>query len=139
ECEFFVVISTDELDGIDGAPFKGWINVTGRNLLRHDAELREHVPTHAANAELEPLKILDTLDFFPEPAAHLGPRIAHHNSDDVEVGQRLVDDFIAAVEMQPGVLMARIEAKRNAGAEGKSGLLTDVEIDRCLGAFDRAI
>ncbi len=59
EAEFLVVVGTDEFRRVDGAALERREDVAGRDLLRHDAELRQHVAAEAADAELETLQIID--------------------------------------------------------------------------------
>src|SRR5690606_27650589 len=104
--------------------------------LRNHAEPREHMSAHPADAELQALEVLDRVDLLTEPAAHLGAGVAHHDAVDIELAERLVDDLPTATEVPPGVLVTRIEAEGQAGAESKRRLLADVEIDRRLSTFD---
>ena len=76
EAELLVVVGADELGRIEGAALQRRIDVAGRDLLRHDAELRQHLAAEAADAELEALQVIDRVDLLAEEAAHLGAGIA---------------------------------------------------------------
>ena len=81
EAELLVVVGADELRRVERAALERRINVAARDLLRHDAELREHLPTQAADAELEARQVGDRLDLLAEEAAHLGAGIAAGEGD----------------------------------------------------------
>src|SRR5690606_9683 len=139
EAEFLIVIGTDELCRIERSPLECREHLIGRHLLRLDTKPGEDLPAHATNSELEPAQIIDTSDFFAEPAAHLGPRVPHHDRMDTEPVQHLVDDFSSASGLPPCVLMARIESERYPGAERQGRLPVGIEVGRCLGTLDSTV
>ena len=57
EAEFLVVIRSDPLGGVDRAFLKCRIDVTGRDLLRDHAELRQYLPAETRNAHLDAVEI----------------------------------------------------------------------------------
>ena len=93
----------------------------------------------AADAELEAFQVGDGLDRLAEPAAHLGARIAGQNVDDVVFLVELAHQLEAAGVVVPRVLLARIEAERNRGAEGESLILAEIVVRRRVAAFHRAV
>src|SRR3546814_7071216 len=69
--ELLVVVGADPLSGVDGALFQRRIDVAAGDLLRHQAQLDQHLAGEAADTHLEAIQVLDGLDFLTEPAAHL--------------------------------------------------------------------
>ncbi|MGY4352451.1 hypothetical protein ACVWXM_008944 [Bradyrhizobium sp. GM7.3] len=138
EAELLVVIGADEFDCVDRALLQRRIDVAARDLLRDHAEPRQHMTTHAGDAEFQALEIVDGLDLLAEPAAHLGAGIAAEDGVRLERLQRLVGEVGAAAEMPPGFLMAMVHAERRAGGIGQRRLLADVEIERGLRHVDRS-
>ena len=137
EAELLVVIGADELGRIDGAALERRIDVAGRDLLRHGAEPREHLPAHAADAEFQAFQVVDGLDILAEPAAHLRAGVAGRNAVGVEFPERGVDEFLAAGKIPPRLLVAGVEAERQAGAEAERRVLAEVEIGGRMRALDR--
>src|SRR5690606_17098058 len=93
EAEFLIVIGADELCRIERSALECREHLIGRHLLWLDPKPGEDLPAHATNSELEPAQIIDTSNLFAEPAAHLGPRVPHHDRMDTEPVQHLVDDL----------------------------------------------
>lgn len=61
ESELLVVAGTDLLGRVDGAPLQRGIEVAAGDLLRHDAELGQHLASESGDPELQPAQILDAL------------------------------------------------------------------------------
>ena len=76
EAELLVVIGTDPFGGVDRALFQRRIDVAAGKLLRHAAELLHDAAGKAADAEFQPLQIVDGVDLLAEPAAHLTSGVA---------------------------------------------------------------
>src|SRR6516164_9279488 len=76
EAELLVVVGADPFGRVDGAFLQRWVNVAGGELLRHDPELGQNAPSKTADAELQPLHVVEGLDLLAEPAAHLARRVA---------------------------------------------------------------
>jgi len=62
EAEFFVVIRPDPLGGIDRAFFECWVDIAGRELLRHRADPCQNGAGKTADAEFEPFEIFGRID-----------------------------------------------------------------------------
>ena len=75
EPELLVVVGADELGGVDGAALERRVDVAGGDLLRNDAELRQHLAAEPADAELQAAQIVDGLELLAEEAAHLAARL----------------------------------------------------------------
>ena len=94
EAELLVVIRTDPLGRVDGALFQRRIDVAAGELLRHDADLLQHLTGDAADAHLEARQIGDGLDLLAEPAAHLGAGVAAGETDHAELLEELVAELL---------------------------------------------
>src|ERR1700730_4541336 len=79
EAELLVVVGADPLRGVDGPALERGIDVGGRDLLRHHAELGENGAAEPADAELEALEVVDAVDLLAVEAAHLHADIAAGN------------------------------------------------------------
>jgi hypothetical protein len=101
-------------------------------------QLGQHRPAHAADAELQPLQVLDALELVAEEAAHLAAGIAAGDRIGAEAVEHAVDDLLAPAEIPPAVLLAGVQAEWNAGSEPQRRVLADVEIGRRMRAFDSA-
>ena len=100
------------------------------NVLRHDAELREDRAAETADAELQPVQVVERVDLLAEPAAHLRAGIARRQRVDVELLVELVHQLDAAAVIHPGVLHAAVEPERHGGAEGESRILAQIIVAR---------
>src|SRR5215510_8411107 len=83
EAELLVIVRTDPLSSVNGALLQGRIDIAAGDLLGHHAERLQRLARPAADPELETLEILNGLDLFAEPAAHLRAGIAAHKTVDV--------------------------------------------------------
>jgi hypothetical protein len=123
EAELLVVIGADPLGGVDRALLQRRIDVAAGDLLRHDAELGEHLAGDAGDAHLQALQVGDGLDLLAEPAAHLGARVAGRHRVDVVLLVELVEELVAAALEQPGVLLRALRPKGTAVPMAKVGSL----------------
>ena len=57
EAELLVVIRSDPLGGVDRAFLECRMDVTGRDLLRDHAELRQHLPAETRDAHFDAVEI----------------------------------------------------------------------------------
>src|SRR5260370_25329783 len=112
EAEFLIVIGTDPLGSIDGALLQRRIDVAGRDLLRHRAELLQEASGESADPEFEALEIVDGVDILSEPAAHLAGGLAFEQREDVVVLVELVEQFLAATKGVPALIGARSRTDR---------------------------
>src|SRR5262249_12015135 len=71
ETELLVVIGADPFSGVDGALLQRRIDIAAGDLLRHHTERLQRLAGPAADAEFEPLEIIDGLDLLAKPATHL--------------------------------------------------------------------
>ena len=110
----------------------------GGDLLRHDAELRQDHAAEAADAELEPSEVVDRVDLLAVPAAHLHADIAAPERHDVVLPEHLAQQLEPAAVVQPGVLLARVEAEGEARIEGEGRVLADEERGQRVAALDGA-
>ncbi len=76
EAELLVIVGADEFGGVDGATLQRGIHIARRDLLGDDAELGQHLPANASDAELQTLEVIDAVQFLAEEAAHLAAGIA---------------------------------------------------------------
>ena len=128
EAELLVVVRADPLGRVDRALLQRRIDVAAGDLLRHHAELLQRLAGPAADAELETLEIIDGLDLLAEPAAHLAAGIAAKQRIDIGLLVELVHQLGAVAVVEPGILLAGVEAERN-GAEQRPGrILADVVV-----------
>ena len=85
-----------------------------------------------------PLRSSTRVDLLAEPAAHLGAGIAARHAVDALRGVELVQQVDAAAVVQPGVLLARVEAERHRGAEGEGRVLAPVVVGGGVAHLDGA-
>ena len=86
----------------------------------------------------KPLRSSTELISFLNQAAHLRARQTGRDADDIEPLERGIDDFGAAAEGPPRLLLAAAQSEWNAGAEAQRRVLGDIEIGRRVRAIDRA-
>ena len=139
EAEFFIVVRTHPLGGVDGAFLERGIDVATGDLLRHDAQALQHRTGDAADAELQALQIRDRLDFLLEPAAHLRARVETGKGMTVEAFQVVVEQLAAAALIPPGVVLARVHAEGDDRAKRHRRVLADVVVHDGLAGFDGAV
>src|SRR5262245_55050649 len=84
ETELLVVGGSNPLHRVDGALFERGIDIAGRKLLRHHAELTDDFPGESPDPELQALQILDLVDFLAKPSAHLADGILTLDSVTIE-------------------------------------------------------
>ena len=81
QAQLLVVGRHGELGGVNGALFERGVDVAGRQLLRHYAQLGQHLAAHAASAELEALKVGGGIELLLEEATHLRAGVASQQAD----------------------------------------------------------
>src|SRR4029077_16986947 len=114
---------------VDRALLQCRIDVTGRKLLRHDADaLYDPADDAAADAHLQAFEVFDGLDFLAEEAAHLRAGISRREADDVEFGHQLVHQLFAVAEAKPGIHLTRVETERERRAEGEGRVLPGIVV-----------
>ena len=130
--ELLVVVGAGEFGGINGSPFQGQINLTSWQHLHVHPQAGHHLASQAGDAHLEALQVVDGVDLFVEPAAHLNAGIAARNTHDTEVIQQFLHQRLPTCLHQPCVLLPGGQAKWNAGVEGQRGVLADVVVRGAL-------
>ena len=102
EAELFIVIGPDEFDRVQRSLFQRLIDLAGRHVLRHNAELLHGLAEQAAaETHFQALQVGHGLDFLAVPAAHLGAGIAGAAAFDVVVGVERVEQFAAVAVLHP--------------------------------------
>ena len=96
------------------------------------------VPAKATDPELEPLHVVDRLQFLAEPATHLCAGIARRDADAVVVLQQVVEQLVATPEPQPGVHLPAVQAEWQRRAERQCRVLAPVVVERRVAHLDRA-
>ncbi len=139
ETELLVVIWSDPFGRIDRPLFKRGVDVATGNLLRHDADLLQHLACNSADAKLQPGEIGDGLDLLAKPAAHLGAGVAAGETDHTVFLEELISELHAAALIPPGILLARIEAERYRSIDGECRILADVIIRDGVAHLDGAV
>ena len=139
EAELRVVVGSDPLAAVDRALLQRGIDVGAGHHRRHDAGLRKHLAAETADAETQPLQVLEGVDLLAEPAAHLGAGVAREDRLDAVFGEQRLHDFLAAAEQPPGVGLAEVHAERYAGAEGEAQVLAGVVVGRGVAELDGAV
>src|SRR5690606_10967224 len=137
ETELGVVIGTDPFGGIDGAALERGIDITARDLLRHDAKTRHDLSGNAGNTHLHALEIVEAVDFLAEPATHLGTGAASGNTYNAIIGQEGIVGLVAAAMIEPGILLAGIETEGKGRSDGEGGILAGEIVDTGMGDLDR--
>src|SRR5262249_56286953 len=118
--------------GVDGPLLQRWVNVAARDLLGHDAELLQRLAGPAADAELQPIEILDGFDLLSKPSAHLRTGIAGDKTIDVRFLGEFVHEFHAVAVVKPGILLAGVEAERNGTEKCPSRILAHILLNTSM-------
>src|SRR5712692_797348 len=139
EAELLVVVRADPLGRVDRALLQRRIDVAGSELLRDDAELGDDPAGKPADAEFQPLHVVDGLDLLAEPAAHLGAGVADREADAIVLAEQLAEQLHAAAILLPGFLLARIEPERQRGGEGEGRVLADIVVAGGVAHLDGAV
>ena len=139
EAQLFVIVGADPFGRVDGALFQRGVDVAAGDLLRHDAQAREHGASKGADTELQALQIVDGLDFLAEPAAHLRAGVAAREVDDVVGLEDFAHQRQAVAVTHPGIHLARVQAERHGRVKAQDGVLAVVVVRRAVAAFDRAV
>ena len=79
------------------------------------------------------------LDLLAPPAAHLGTGVAHQEGGHVVFLVELAHQLEPAAVVDPGIVLARVEAERHRGVEGEGRVLADVVVGRGVAALDRLV
>jgi len=128
-----------KLRSVDRAALEGRVDVSAGDLLRHDAQTRQNLAGESRDPKFQAAEVRDRLDFLAKPAAHLGPGIARRNGVNVVGLHEFTDELQAAALVQPGILLACVETKRQDRVEDEGWILADVEIGQGVAAFDRSV
>src|ERR1700722_17068187 len=139
EAELLVVVGTDPFGRVDRALLQRRIDVAAADLLRHAAELRQHLAGEPADAEFQALEVGDGPDLAAEPTAHLAARIAGDEGDAVVLGGELVHQLAAVGGVEPGILLACVEAERHRAEQREGRILADVVVGRGMAGLDGAV
>ena len=120
EAELLVVVGADELGRVDGAALQRRIDVAAaRSAAAPRRAWPAPCPPSPPMRNFRPLRSSRPVDLLAEEAAHLGAGVAAGEPMCVEAGEDIVDDLLAAAEVPPGMLLAGVEAERQAGADGR--------------------
>src|SRR5207237_4700247 len=136
--ELLVVVGADEFGRIDRAVLERRVDVDMGDILRRHADPRQHRAAQPADAPAQAFEVVDGADLLLEPGAHLRARQTGRDAHDIEPLERTIDDFGAAAEGPPGLLLAAAQSERNTGAEAQRRVFGDIEIRRRVRAIDRA-
>src|SRR4029453_10481958 len=128
EAELLVIVRTDPLGRINGALLQGRINIAAGDLLGDDAQRLQRLAGPAADAHLEAFEIVDGLDLFTEPAAHLCAGIAADKRVHVVLLAKLVHQFHAVAVVEPRVLLTGIQPERDGTEQCPGRILADVVV-----------
>ena len=139
EAELLVVVGADPLGGVDRAALQRRIDVAARDLLRHEAELLQHLAGKAADAHLQALQVGDGLDLLAEPAAHLRAGVAGRHAVQLCLAK---NSFIRSMP-PPWYIQAffwrGFSPHGIAVGEGEGRVLADVVVGRGLAHLDGAV
>ena len=128
QAQFFVVVGTSPLGGIDVTPFEGHQDFIRRQVPNIGAQLRHDRAAKARDPDFQALEVGDLLRRLPEPAAHLGTGVARCKRHRPEIPVEAVDGLVAATTGQPGILLLRIEAKGEVAGKGKGRISAEVVV-----------
>src|SRR5262249_30501583 len=101
ETELLVVSGSDPLHRVDSAFLERRIDITRRELLWHHAEPTDDLAGESPDPELQALQILDPVDFFTKPAAHLAAGITHWDAVAIEARDSLLQQIVPAAMHEP--------------------------------------
>src|SRR5690606_2812320 len=99
--------------------------VAAGNLLRHDAQARQAGAGESAGTELQPLEVIDGLDFVAEPAAPLRAGVTAGEIDDVVLLEELARELQAIAVAHPRVHLTRVQAKRHRTVKAQRGVFAE--------------
>ena len=113
----------------------------GNNTTRYSftAKLGQDISGKAADPHLQAAEICRILERFPKPAAHLTARVSGQERDNVVGLQKLVEEFGATADLQPGRLHPAVQAERHGGADRKCRVLANVVVSGRMGHFHGAV
>src|SRR5262249_26818733 len=109
------------------------------DLLGHDAELLQRFAGPAADAELEAFEVVDGLDLFAKPAAHLRAGIAANERVYIVFLPELIHQLRAVAVVEPGILLAAVEAERDSAEQRPGRVLADIVIHGRMADLDGAV
>ena len=97
------------------------------------------VPAKPPTRNFKSFQIFSGVDFFAEPAAHLGTGIGRSKADAIEVLENSVEQLLAATKANPRNHLPGVESERQRGAESEGGILAEVVIQRGVAHLDGAV
>ena len=138
EAELLVVIGADPFRRVDRALFQRRIDVATGDLLRHDAQLLQHLARKAANPELQALQIGHRVDFLAEPTTHLHAGIAAGQGHDVMLGKEFVIQIDPAAVIVPRVDPPRRKREGHRRSDRPGRILAPVIVTHRVAGLDIA-
>src|SRR6266536_2651524 len=124
--------------GNTGAQMGGWFRKEIKTV--DDLKgLKMRLAGPAADAHLEAFEIVDGLDLFTEPAAHLCAGVAADKRVHVVLLAKLVHQFHAVAVVEPRVLLTGIQPERDGTEQCPGRILADVVVRGGVADLDRAI
>ncbi len=96
--------------------------------LRHHAEFLDDLAGKAAYAHLQALEILDGVDLFAVPAAHLRACIAAGKPVQSLRVVELVQQVVAAAIVHPGVHLTHVHAEGDGRRQCEGGVLAPIVV-----------
>ena len=139
QAELEVVVRAHPFGGVDGAFFQRLVDLATGDVLRHRADLLEHLAAEAADAHLQALHVGQRIDLLAEEAAHLRAGVAHREVDDVDLGVELAHQLQAVALEHPGRHLAAVQAEGDGAIERVGRVLAEEVVRRGVRAFDGAV
>src|SRR4029077_13628721 len=139
EAELLIVVRPNPFRSVDGALLKRRIDIATGDLLRDDAELAKCLSGPTSDTHLETLEVAGLFDLLVEPTAHLTAGVTGEQAFGIELGAKVVDQFLAIAVVEPCVLLASIESEGNGTEQRPRRILADVVVLGTVAQFDRAV
>src|SRR5262249_49081348 len=139
EAELLVVIRADPFGCIDSAFFQGRIDIAARDLLGNGAELGKGLASPSTDPHLETAEVLNGVDLLAEPAAHLSAGVTTGDAVQTEFLAEVIEHVLAAVILEPSILLTRIQPERYGAIKREGRVLADEVISSSVTHLDSAI
>ena len=115
----------------------GPVDVAAGDLLRHDAELREHHPAEAADAELQTVEVGGGLHLLRKKPPIWVPELPHAKKIALYFARTALMNSLPSAKCHQECCW-RALSPNGSGAQGERRILAEIEVDGRVGALDGA-
>ncbi len=126
-----VIVRSNPLGRVDSAGDQVFEDLAAWQRNGRNAEFRHHGSAKARNTHFQAVQVIDRLDFFVEPAAHLCAGSTTRQSFKVKLTGNFVPQLLAALKLDPCVPLWRRHTKRYRREISECRVLPDPVVVRC--------